>query len=75
MKFTTAGDLLAIDLKRSTIEFNKYWKSSSLPVIDRRKNKPKVKAFRRDKVLKKLVNIQFQKMVDELVTVSIDKAP
>ncbi|WP_244587580.1 DUF7301 family protein, partial [Escherichia coli] len=49
---------------------NRYWKSSSLPVCERFNHRPKPKRSRRDKVLKKLMQINmagFVRFVSETI--------
>ncbi|ECH9723427.1 DUF7301 family protein [Escherichia coli] len=54
---STLADLIHADMSEDGARRNRYWKSSSLPVCERFNHRPKPKRSRRDKVLKKLMQI------------------
>ncbi|EFA4854917.1 DUF7301 family protein [Escherichia coli] len=54
---STLADLIHADMAEDGARRNRYWKSSSLPVYERFNHRPKPKRSRRDKVLKKLMQI------------------
>lgn len=57
-KPSTMSELLHSDLVCCRNIMGRYFKSSSLSIGERQRNKPKVCQFRRDKVLRKLIKIQ-----------------
>ncbi|EAQ5800864.1 hypothetical protein LC76_07230 [Salmonella enterica] len=54
---STLADLIHADMAEDGARRNRYWKSSNLPVCERFNHRPKPKRSRRDKVLKKLMQI------------------
>ncbi|APJ59105.1 DUF7301 family protein [Escherichia coli] len=54
---STLADLIHADMSEDGARRNRYWKSSSLPACERFNHRPKPKRSRRDKVLKKLMQI------------------
>jgi hypothetical protein len=57
VNMSTLADLIHADMSEDGARRNRYWKSSSLPVCERFNHRPKPKRSRRDKVLKKLMQI------------------
>lgn len=57
VNMSTLADLIHADMSEDGARRNRYWKSSSLPVCERFNHRPKPKRSRRDKVLKKLIQI------------------
>nr|QVB87588.1 hypothetical protein JYM95_12775 [Salmonella enterica subsp. enterica serovar Give var. 15 str. CFSAN004343] len=67
---STLADLIHADMAEDGARRNRYWKSSSLPVCERFNHRPKPKRSRRDKVLKKLMQINmagFVRFVSETI--------
>lgn len=69
---STLADLIHADMAEDGARRNRYWKSSSLPVCERFNHRPKPKRSRRDKVLKKLMQINLRMLeVKENVSSSL----
>lgn len=58
---TTAQDLIRIDIIESSNQINKYSRASSLPPIEKRKNKPEVCHYRRDRVLHRIMQLEMER--------------
>ena len=70
VNMSTLADLIHADMSEDGARRNRYWKSSSLPVCERFNHRPKPKRSRRDKVLKKLMQINmagFVRFVSETI--------
>lgn len=70
---STTADLIAADLKERSVRNQNYWQSSSLSLREKIKNRPSPPAWRRDKVLRKLMNINMQAAVKLARKESIDE--
>lgn len=63
-KFSEMRDLMWADMMQNGAIHSRYWQSSSLPIVERQRLKPSPLKFRRDKVLRKLVNIEMKSIMD-----------
>lgn len=63
---STLRDLISADFKEMSVRFNRYWRASSLPVRERRHNRPRPKPFRRDRVLLKLIRLGLNRLVNDI---------
>ena len=57
-KFSTAEELLHADVEHYKVIINRFRKSSSLSLLERAMNRPKLPAYRRDRVLKQVLRKQ-----------------
>lgn len=55
---STVNEIFNADITESSYRHQKYWKSSTLPVRERIKNKPKNRKYPRDKVLLNLMHLE-----------------
>jgi hypothetical protein len=62
-KSTTIQELLGSDLTQGKALMGRYHSSSSLSIRERQRNQPKVCSFRRDRVLRKILKIQQERLV------------
>lgn len=62
-KFSTIQELTGSDITQGKALMNRYHKSSSLPIMERRKNVPTVCCFRRDRVLRRLMRIEMDALL------------
>ncbi|MCK1966850.1 hypothetical protein MT962_000636 [Franconibacter sp. IITDAS19] len=60
---STTADLIAADLKESSVRGKRYRQSSSLSQHEKYEHRPKPRPYRRDRVLRKLMNINMQAAV------------
>ena len=63
---STAEQLLSADIKESSARHKRYWQASNLPTMDRQREKPKYKSHRRDRVLKRIINLKMRTVIDGL---------
>ena len=60
---TTAQQLIHHDMKQSHRLMMRYYKSSSLPWIEKRDNKPEVCKYRRDRVLNAIMQREMKRVL------------
>ncbi|MDI3438319.1 hypothetical protein QLG07_02455, partial [Erwinia sp. V90_4] len=60
---TTAQQLIHHDIAQSNHIMQRYYKSSSLPFIEKRKHKPEVCKYRRDRVLHAIMNREMERVL------------
>lgn len=70
-KLSTTQDLLFHDMNQGRAIFNRYWTSSSLPVRERDKNRPKL-SYRRDRVLSRLLSLEMMASIKRIKAYSED---
>jgi hypothetical protein len=63
---STAEQLLSADIKESSARHKRYWQASSLPTLERHREKPKYKSHRRDRVLKRIISLKMRTVIDGL---------
>lgn len=63
---STLRDLMSADFKESIKRFDRYWRASSLPIRERCHNKPRMKPFRRDRVLLKLIRLRLNHLANDI---------
>lgn len=56
-KATKLIDLMRHDFKEGNAIYARYWSSSSLPPAERRKHRPKVRKYPRDRVMNRLTSL------------------
>jgi len=60
---STTAELIAADLKEYSARRQRYWQSSSLSTREKIKHRCKLKSYRRDRVLFKLMDINMKAAV------------
>lgn len=60
---STTAELIAADLKEHSARRQRYWQSSSLSTREKIKHRCKLKSYRRDRVLFKLMDINMKAAV------------
>lgn len=60
---STTAELIAADLKEYSARRQRYWQSSSLSTREKIKQRCKLKSYRRDRVLFKLMDINMKAAV------------
>lgn len=63
---TTAQEFIRIDITQSGRLLRQYYKSSSLPWPERRKYRPEVCQYRRDKVLHQIMRREMAKVLESI---------
>lgn len=63
---STLRDLMSADFKESSKRFDRYWRASSLPIRERRHNKPRMKPFCRDRVMWKLIRLGLNRLANDI---------
>lgn len=66
MKFSTAQELLQADIAENSARLKRYRRSSSLSRMDKHRYRPFPKKYPRDKVLRKLLQINMQKAMKDI---------
>lgn len=64
---STLADLIHADMREDEARRNRYWKSSSLPVCERFRRRPKQKRTPRDKTLMRLMRINMEGLVKHML--------
>lgn len=54
-KYSTIQELTGADMEQGNSLHRRYWNSSSLPIRERRKHRPSLCNYRRDRVLRKIM--------------------
>ncbi|HCQ7275891.1 TPA: hypothetical protein OL752_003338 [Citrobacter freundii] len=65
-KFSTIQELTGSDMEQGRALMNRYWRSSSLPVREKRLNIPQLCVFRRDRVLRRLMSNEMNALVNRI---------
>jgi len=65
-KFSTIQNLMGADMDQGGALYKRYWNQSSLPVRERKNNRPTFCKFRRDRVLRKLMNNEMKALVSRI---------
>ena len=68
MPSSTLKQLMDADIKQSNALLNRYSRSSSLPKHERKANEPHVCQYRRDRVARRLLQLDGAGMVKRLVS-------
>lgn len=63
---STAEQILSADIKESSARHVRYWMASSLPPIERHREKPKPKSYRRDRVMRRIIRLNMRTLIDAL---------
>ena len=63
---STVEELLSADIKESSVRYKRYWRSSTLPVLERHYNKPRPSKHPRDRVLKRIISLNMKSVIDGL---------
>ena len=66
-KSSTIQELMGSDLAHGQALMRRYYKASSLPIGEKNINAPKVCQFRRDKVMRRLINLQLTSLAKALL--------
>ncbi|AAL15503.1 hypothetical protein FZS32_07615 [Salmonella enterica] len=61
---STLAQLINADLEESGARHYRYWKASGLPTRERYKRRPKPKSSQRDRVLKRLMQINMSQFTN-----------
>ncbi|EDT0686927.1 hypothetical protein B5I46_004750 [Salmonella enterica subsp. enterica serovar Kokomlemle] len=61
---STLSQLINADLEESDARHYRYWKASRLPIRERYKRRPKPKSRPRDRVLKRLMQINMSQFTN-----------
>lgn len=69
-KFSTSGQLINSDLRQNSNALRRYLKSSSLPIAERRSNRPEPSKYRRDKVLTSIMRRELASIINRWKTVA-----
>ncbi|QPO98307.1 hypothetical protein GVI61_17980 [Citrobacter freundii] len=69
-KFSTIQELTGSDMEQGRALMNRYWRSSSLPVREKRKSMPRLCVFRRDRVLRRLMSNEMNALVNRITEFS-----
>lgn len=54
-KYSTIQELTGADMEQGRALYRRYWNSSSLPIRERRNNRPSLCNYRRNRVLRKIM--------------------
>ncbi|MGO0144911.1 DUF7301 family protein [Citrobacter freundii] len=65
-KFSTIQELTGSDMEQGRALMNRYWRSSSLPIREKRQNMPRLCVFRRDRVLRRLMSNEMNALVNRI---------
>lgn len=65
-KFSTIQELTGSDMEQGGALMRRYWNQSALPTREKRLNMPRLCVFRRDKVLRRLMNNEMSALASRI---------
>ncbi|EJG2384919.1 hypothetical protein AM391_RS02995 [Kluyvera ascorbata] len=65
-KFSTIQELMGADMEQGGSLMKRYWNQSALPAREKRLNMPKLCIFRRDRVLRRLMNNEMNALASRI---------
>lgn len=67
---STIQELTGADMEQGGSLMRRYWNQSSLPTREKRLNMPKLCVFRRDRVLRRLMNNEMAALASRIAALS-----